>query len=385
LSSRNPAFEIIGMIGVKREAESSAGAALSVIGGGNDPTGAIPSGVDGAYIADFTRVHEQSGFDSVLIGYASSTADGFAVAMHAAAQTERIGFVIAHRPGFVAPTLAARMLATIDQLTSGRIAVHVISGGSDAEQRKDGDWIDHDARYRRTGEYLDVMKLGWTSARPFDYAGEFYQVEGGYSDVRCLQQPHLPVFFGGASDAALEAGARHADVYAFWGEPLASIRAQIADISKRAAAYGRSPRFSVSVRPILGRTEGEAWDRARRILSSIEGAVGGSVERGQSARPQSVGSRRLIDFAMKGEVYDKRLWTPIAAASGAPGSSTALVGTAEQVAESILDYYDAGCSATIIRGFDPYNDAIDYGRELVPMIRQGIAARTGRPPHPQIS
>jgi alkanesulfonate monooxygenase len=93
------------------------------------------------------------------------------------------------------------------------------------------------------------------------------------------------------------------------------------------------------------------------------------------ARPQSVGSQRLLDLAARGEVHDKRLWTAIAAATGASGSTTALVGTAEQVAESLLDYYDAGAGTVLIRGFDPLEDAIEFGRNLVPLVRAGVERR----------
>ena len=131
---------IVGMIGVAREAAATAGAALSVFGGGINPGAAVPAGLDLDYIRSFAQIHETSGFDLVLTGYSSTTPDGFEIAGYAAAHTERLGYLIAHRPGFVAPTLAARKAATLDQLTGGRIALHIISGGSDAEQRQDGDF-----------------------------------------------------------------------------------------------------------------------------------------------------------------------------------------------------------------------------------------------------
>jgi alkanesulfonate monooxygenase len=277
----------------------------------------------------------------------------------------------------MAPTLAARHLATLDQLTGGRIAIHVISGGSDEEQRRDGDWLDHDSRYRRTDEWMEVVRKTWTELAPFDYEGEFFQLQQAHSQVRTRQKPHVPLYFGGASEAAKEVGARRADVYALWGEPLAAIKEQIADISARAARYRRSVRFSVSVRPILGDTTGNAWERAHRVLDRVKGSVGEMVGPNRPDRSQSVGSRRLLDFAAQGEIHDRRLWMPIAAATGAAGSTTALVGTAEEVAESLLDYYDAGCSTVLIRGFDPLQDTIDYGKELIPILRDEAARRAG--------
>jgi alkanesulfonate monooxygenase len=370
-------IEIIGMIGVNRERDSSRGVTVSLFGGGINPADEIPAGIDPEYIAEFSQAHEDSGFDKVLLGYSSATPDGFAVAGYAAYRTNTLGYLIAHRAGFMAPTLAARHLATLDQLTGGRIAIHVISGGSDEEQRRDGDWLDHDSRYRRTDEWMEVVRKTWTELAPFDYEGEFFQLQQAHSQVRTRQKPHVPLYFGGASEAAKEVGARRADVYALWGEPLAAIKEQIADISGRAARYGRSVRFSVSVRPILGDTTGNAWERAHRVLDRVKGSVGEMVGPNRPARLQSVGSRRLLDFAAQGEIHDRRLWMPIAAATGAAGSTTALVGTAEEVAESLLDYYDAGCSTVLIRGFDPLQDTIDYGKELIPILREEAARRAG--------
>ena len=350
-------IEIIGMISTTLASE---------IYGKSIITGAV----DPRFIAEFARVHEAGGFDRVLVGYGSTGADGFVVTAHAAAATTRLGFLIAHRPGFVAPTLAARKAATLDHVTGGRIALHIITGGSDVEQQRDGDFLDHDARYRRTDEYLEVLRRTWTSERPFDFDGEFYRVRGAFSEVKPLQRPAIPIYFGGASGPALAVGARHCDVYALWGEPVVAIRRSIAEV-RAAAPPGRVPRFSVSVRPILGATEEKAWARARSILERIV-----ELRRAATpARPQNAGSQRLLDLAARGEVPDKRLWTAIAAATGAAGSTTALVGTAEQVAESLLDYYDAGAGTVLIRGFDPLEDAIEFGRDLVPLVRAGVERR----------
>ena len=168
--------------------------------------------VDRDYVRRFARAHEDAGFDRVLIGYSSSQPDGTQVAAYAAAHTDRLSFLVAHRPGFVAPTLAARTFATLDQFTGGRIAVHIITGGSDGEQRRDGDHLAKDERYDRTDEYLDVVKQAWTSDAPFGYHGRYYQVEDFYAEVRSAQQPRIPLYFGGSSEAAYRVGGKHADV-----------------------------------------------------------------------------------------------------------------------------------------------------------------------------
>jgi alkanesulfonate monooxygenase len=330
--------------------------------------------IDRQYIRDIVRAHEHGDFDRVLIGYSSSNPDGWSVAGYGAAHSERLSFLIAHRPGFVAPTLAARKAITLDHLTGGRIALHIITGGADAEMQRDGDFQDHDTRYRRTDEYLDIVKLTWTSTEPFDYEGEFYRVKRGLSDIRPLQQPTIPLYFGGASGPAVTVGAKHADVYAAWGEPIAAIKQRIADVLA-VAPPDHTPRFSVSLRLILGKTEEEAWAKANDYLEQIVAFRGGVRVANQTARPGAIGSQRLLDFASQQEIYDKRLWTPIAAATGAAGNSTALVGTPEQVAESLLDYYDAGVTTILVRGFRPLADAAEYGHEVIPLVRSEVARR----------
>ena len=180
----------------------------------------------------------------------------------------------------------------------------------------------------------------------------------------------------------MRVGAKHADVYALWGEPLAQTAEQIAAIRAEAARYGRSPRFSVSFRPILGATEDVAWERAHRILSIVEANVRANgqvapshIRYSPDRQPQSVGSQRLLAAAAAAERHDTALWTPLAAATGGAGNSTALVGTPETVARALLDYTDIGVTTLLIRGYDPYDDAIDYGRYLLPLVKTEVARR----------
>jgi alkanesulfonate monooxygenase len=329
------------------------------------PTGPI---ADADFAIRFARAHEDSGFDRVLIGYFSFAPDGFIVASWVLQATTSLGVLLAHRPGFVAPTVAARKLATLDQFSGGRLALHVITGGSDDEQARDGDFLDKASRYRRTDEYLDVVRRTWTSTEPFDFEGEFYTVKRSFSGVRCVAEPHLPVYFGGSSDEAVAVSAKHADVYALWGEPLAESAAHIAKVKAAAAAYGRVPGISLSTRPILADSDAEAWDRAYAILDQIK------RRGGRPHTPQNVGSQRLLAAAEKGDILDRCLFTPLAAATGAPGNSTALVGSVETVADALLDYYDIGVTTFLIRGYNPYDDAVAYG-ELVERVRERVAER----------
>lgn len=351
--------QFIGMIGHRLSSETL------------DASGPI---FDKAYITRFAQVHEDAGFDRLLVGYWSDQPDGFLVTALAGLSTSRINFLLAHRPGFVAPTLAARKLATLEHLLDGRLAVHVISGGNDGEQRKDGDYLDHDQRYARTDEFLEVVRKVWTEEQPFDHQGTFYQAQNAFSAIKPLQQPHLPVYFGGSSQAALEVAGKHADVFALWGESLEQTRETIARVRAEAARHGREIQFSVSFRPIIADTEEAAWAKADAILTTARQRIerSGPVI---ANKPQSVGAQRLLDTVAQGERVDERLWTGIAALVGGGHNSTALVGTPEQVADALLAYYDLGVTTFLIRGFDPVNDAEEYGRELLPLTRAKVAAR----------
>jgi alkanesulfonate monooxygenase len=331
------------------------------------PPSGPPFAVD--VIEKTARIHEQARFDRVLIGYYSDGPDGFLVGAHAASVTERLGFLLAHRPGFVAPPVAARKLASLDQLSRGRLAVHIIAGGSDADQAKDGDWTDHDARYRRAGEYIALLRRNWTEPMPFDHDGEFYHTRATYSEIRCRQQPHISIYGGGGSDAAVRSLAPHVDVFMLWGEPLKDTARFMKRVRQQAALSGRNPTFSLSTRPILATTDGDAWDRARAILDQV------LISRGGAPAPtrQNVGSKRLLQAAAEAEVHDTCLWTALAAATGAQGNSTALVGTPETVAKALFEYYKLGATTLLIRGYDPWPDAIRYGEELIPRIRELVA------------
>jgi alkanesulfonate monooxygenase len=321
------------------------------------------------YLRQLARAHEASGFDRVLVAHSSSSPDGFTVADQVLNATGRLGVLLAHRPGFVAPTVAARKYATIDAFHPGRIALHVITGGDDGDQARDGDFADKPARYRRTDEFLDIVEREWSSAERFDYEGEFYRVKGALSAVRPAGG-HLPVYFGGASADAIRVGGRHADVYAFWGEPLDGIRQRVAEVQASATAAGRAvDRFSVSLRPIAAGTEEGAWARAHEILERTQERAGEYV--GVRDTRQAEGSRRLLRYAADKDLHDKRLWTALSKATGAAGNSTALVGSYEQVAESLLDYVAIGATTLLIRGYDPLGDAAAYA-DLVRLVHEKV-------------
>jgi alkanesulfonate monooxygenase len=328
--------------------------------------------LDKGYLRDFARAHEEAGFDRVLIGYYADAPDGFLVGGYVAAHTTRLGLLLAHRPGFVAPTVAARALATLDHISDGRLAVHIISGGDDTDQRRDGDFCAKDERYARTDEYVEILKALWTGDGGVNHEGRFYRFENAATVVRTVQKPHIPIYFGGASQAAIDVSAKHADVFALWGETYAQVKDITARVRAAAAAQGRNIRFSLSFRPILAETEAAAWARATEILETTK-RVGGQGWLGPNkGAPANEGSRRLLEAAAQGERLDRCLWTGIAAATGARGNTTALVGTPETVALALLDYWKLGVSTFLIRGFDPLEDAVAYGRDLLPLTRRLI-------------
>ncbi|MEU6559066.1 LLM class flavin-dependent oxidoreductase [Nocardia nova] len=360
--------EILGMIGTADASETRAG------------NGAV---IDPDYTIRFARAHEDGGFDRVLIGYGSGWPEGSQVAAAVAAHTERLGLLVAHRPGVVHPTLAARTFTTLDQFSGGRVALNIVTGSTDVEQRREGDFLPHDERYARTDEYLRILRAAWDTTGPRDFAGDYYRFEGFHPQVFPHGDRHLELFFGGSSPAAYGVGARHADTYMLWGEPLRETAEQIATVTDRAVAAGRDhrPRISVSFRPILGTTDAAAWERAHRILDTINEGVGGAhrLRAGQlhprGAEPQNAGSQRLLAVADKGDLHDRCLWTPTTKAVGGGGNSTALVGSPETVAAALLDYIEIGVDTVLIRGYDPLQDAIDYGRDLLPLVRQELAHR----------
>ena len=352
-------IEFIGMIQTQKVSETHA---------------AEGPAIDRDYVRAFAQAHEQAGFNRVLVPHHSTGPSATLTIAYAAAHTEKIHFMLAHRPGFTAPTLAARQIASLDQFSGGRLGVHFISGGSDDEQKRDGDYLGHDQRYERTDEYLDILRRIWTSEKPFDHEGRHYRFQAGYSEVKPAQRPHVPIYFGGASDAAIPVAGKHADVYALWGESLEQAAELTGRVRAEAAKHGRTVRFSVSFRPILAATEDAAWARAESILEETKRL---RVEAGyaRGGPQQSTGAQRLLAAAEKGARVDKRLWTAIARETGGRSNSTALVGTPEQVAEALLDYYELGVTTFLIRGFDPLEDAIDYGRELIPRTRELVARR----------
>jgi len=334
---------------------------------------------DAAYIKKYARYLEDGGFDYTLVAYYSAGYDPFTVSATIAACTDRIKPIVALRPNTMHPTVAAQALATLDQLSGGRAVVHIISGGSDVEQARQGDYITKDERYARTEEYVTIMRQAWTQTSPWDHHGPFYTFENFVAGYRPVAGT-IPVSIGGSSSEAYRVGGALGDIFGLWGEPLAETREQMDRVAEQARLTGRDdvPRTWVTFRPIEAATDDLAWEKAHQTLAAVEQTHrGGGFMRASlgASAPQNVGSQRLLEIAARGEVHDRALWMLPAQVTGAMGASTALVGSYETVAASILDYVDLGADLISIRGYDNLNDAIDYGRFVLPLVRAELAHR----------
>jgi alkanesulfonate monooxygenase len=348
---------------------------------GSETTARSGGSFDKDYTLRLARAHEENGWDRVLFAYGSGSPDPNAAAAYIASRTDKLQLLLAHRPNVSYPTFAAKTFATIDQISDGRVTVHFITGGTDHEQQREGDYLTHDERYTRTREYMSIVKKVWTSREPFDHDGQHYHFADFVADIFPAQQPRPRLSFGGSSAAAYQAGGAEADIYCLWGEPLDRTAEQIESVRAAARAAGRpsSPRIQVAFRPIIAPTEAKAWQKAHDIVSRIEqriSANGGILSgRRPLANPENTGSKRLIAIAEEGERFDRALWTRTAAVTGGSGNSNALVGTPETVAQAILDYIDLGVDIISMRGYDLLADAVDVGQQVIPIVRAEAARR----------
>ena len=350
-------------------------------------TGVKYSGFDPDYARRYVRMLDDGGFDWTLVGYDSQRVDSVTRAQFILNHSERIKPIVAHRPGFQFPTQFAKALAGLDRIGGGRLATHIIAGGSDEEMHREGDYATKEQRYRRAEEFIEIVRRIWTEDGPISHAGEFYTFEDFSTDVRPQYAP-IPVSIGGSSQQAYEVGGRQGDIFGLWGEPLQETAEQIAAVNAVADAAGRPrPRIWNSFRPIVAPTDELAWEKAHLVLERTKAALAHAAASGSQPaffgkQATNVGSVRLRALAEKGELHDRCLWTPLAKELGGQGSTTALVGSYETVAAALIDYTEIGCDLLSIRGWDVFNDAHDYARHVLPLVRQELAHRqaTGTAP-----
>ena len=341
-----------------------------VVGGGHG-TPVTAAGGDRppsvGYLSQIARAAEDLGFVGALTPTGAWCEDAWLTTAMVSQHTERLKFLVAFRPGFVSPTLAAQMASTYQRQTGGRLLLNVVTGGESHEQRAYGDFLDKEARYRRTGEFLEVVRGLW-DGKTVDLAGEHLQVAD--ASLARLPDPVPEVYFGGSSPIAGEVAARHADVYLTWGEPPAQVAEKIAWVRGLAAKEGRKVRFGIRLHVITRDTSEQAWAEARRLLDGFEPETVKSVQQGL-ARSESEGQRRMLSLhggGRDGLEIHPNLWAGIGLVRG--GAGTALVGSHAEVAERIAEYQRIGIDEFVLSGYPHLEEAYWFGEGVLPRLRQ---------------
>ncbi|NBE53046.1 LLM class flavin-dependent oxidoreductase [Streptomyces boluensis] len=339
-----------------------------IVGGGHGvPTGSAggdrPASL--AYLGQVARTAEQLGFEGALTPTGAWCEDAWLSTAMLVERTERLKFLVAFRPGLMAPALAAQMAATYQRHSGGRLLLNVVTGGEDHEQRAYGDFLDKEARYARTDEFLHITRALWRGER-VDFDGQHERV----ADARLtrLPDPVPPVYFGGSSKAAGPVAARHSDVYLTWGEPPAQVAEKIAWIRTQAKAERREVRFGIRLHVIARDTAEEAWAQAGRLLSGINPQVVANVQAGL-ARSGSEGQKRML--ALHGGSTDRleiypNLWAGIGLVRG--GAGTALVGSHTEIADRIAEYHALGIDEFVLSGYPHVEEAYWFGEGVLPVL-----------------
>ncbi|HUC22610.1 MAG TPA: LLM class flavin-dependent oxidoreductase [Streptosporangiaceae bacterium] len=354
------------------------GHSIPLVGG----AAAAPPGASGAraatrppdidYLGQIARSAEQLGFTGVLTPTGTWCEDAWLTTAALISQTKRLKFLVAFRPGFVAPTLAAQMAATYQRLSGGRLLLNVVTGGEESEQRRFGDYLSHDERYARTGEFLDIVRGAW-SGQPYDFEGAHYKVEG--ATVMSPPDPVPTVYFGGSSRAAGPVAAKYVDVYLTWGEPPDAVATKIAWMRELAAQEGRELRFGIRLHTISRDTSSDAWAEADRMLAELSPEEIATSQQAL-ARSSSVGQRNMRGLhetyrdgghASDLEIYPN-LWAGVGLVRG--GAGTALVGSHAEVADRIEEYAALGISEFIMSGYPHLEEAYWFGEGVLPELRR---------------
>ncbi len=344
----------------------TSGDGRQIVGAGHGDRAPVvrPATID--YLAQVARSAEQLGFEAVLTPTGTWCEDAWLTTAALTRETTRLKFLVAFRPGALSPTLAAQMAATYQRLSQGRLLLNVVTGGDADEQRRFGDWLGHDGRYERTGEFLSILRGAWSGA-PYDFAGRHYTVAG--ATVSSPPDPVPPLFFGGASPAAQRVAAAHVDTYLSWGEPPPAIAERIAGVRALAAGHGRELSYGIRLHVIARDTAAEAWRTADELLAGVDPAAVARA-REQFARSESVGQRRMAALHAGGPdaltVYPN-LWAGYGLVRD--GAGTALVGSHEQVAERIEEYHALGVDHFILSGHPHLEEAYWFGEGVTPILR----------------
>jgi alkanesulfonate monooxygenase len=329
---------------------------------------------DLSYLKQVAQAADRLGFAGVLTPTGSQCEDAWLVSAALAEATERLKFIVAFRPGFVLPTLAAQMTDTLQRISGGRTLINIVIGGDPVEQKTYGDFLDHDARYARADEFLNVMLKCW-GTKPFDFEGAHYHVERGGLRIRTGGgvSPAPPIYFGGASPAAERVAAKHVDVYLLWGEPPVWVAERVERMRAAASAHGRSVRFGIRLHVIAREHSDDAWGEAKRLLDAMP-AEQIEIAQQRFAKQESVGQQRMVSLHngkldMDALTVAPNLWAGIGLVRG--GAGTALVGSYDEVADRIREYAALGLDTFILSGYPHLEEAYTVGEEILPRLTSG--------------
>lgn len=318
------------------------------------------------YLSQVAVASDDLGFDGILTPVGSWCEDPWVVTTQLAARTENLKYIVAIRPGATVPTQIAKMSATYQRVTGDRLILNVVTGGEEKELNRFGDWEEKDDRYLRTGEFLKILRGSFEG--PYDFEGEKYKVVGATSGP--LPAPIPEIHFGGMSPAAEQVAARYADVHHSWGEPIEDMKVRIERISSLAAEHGRTLKFGLRLHAISRDTADEAWAETERLISQMDPEVIAKTVEAQKQSGSS-GQRRMAELhggSTDGLVIGPNLWAGIGLVRG--GAGTALVGSHEEIADRIEEFYDAGIEEFILSGHPHLEEAYTVGEGLLPVLRE---------------
>lgn len=313
-------------------------------------------------VVKVAQAAEEAGFEGILIPTGVPYLDSWIVGSAIVHSTKKLRPLVAFRPGFIAPAVASKIAATLDQFSDGRLLVNVVTGGSQKELAQDGDYTSHEDRYKRTGEFLEVIKKTWTEPA-VTHKGEFFETTEAKLIPELHQKGGIPVYFGGSSDIAKDIAAEHADVFLQWGEPVAQIKSQIEDVKQRAEKLNRTLEYGIRLHIVVRETEEEAWAAAHHIISKIDTNTQKTIEDIKSTS-DSVAQQRMTEIASQTDRFDKYSWTGIGKVR--KGAGTAIVGTPAQVEEALQDYVNVGITHFVLSGFPHADEATRFGKDVMP-------------------
>lgn len=328
------------------------------------------------YLTQLALAAEANGFESVLTPTGQWCSDAWLATAALIAQTTRLKFLVALRPGLISPMVLAQQVQTFQDLSNNRLLLNVVVGGEDHEQRAFGDYLNKQQRYARADEVLTITKGLLENPDPIDFNGQYVTVQGAQLKSRPYTTP--PIFFGGSSKPGIDVAAKHADVYLTWGEPPRKVSEKITRVQAQADQEGRELDYGIRLHVIARETSEEAWAVAQRLLDDLNPDTVKRIQSGL-ARSQSEGQRRMTELHNQGGNFtsgaDARdleispnLWTGVGLVRG--GAGTALVGSYDEVAERIVEYRRIGLEHFILSGYPHLEEAYHVGEGVVPAIQR---------------